>query len=147
MCAIIGCSNDCILVSRVALEVKTKVRANSSFFTGLTGHYTFKRVAYLKRNNDYPQTPTKLYNLLVNYKNYSANKRTAMQGGLEQVAFVADGKKLKTGKEFPHIKCFKCGKMGHYKSNCQEKKNKNEEEEVSQEEYQVIQAMTLMSQA
>jgi hypothetical protein len=60
------------------------------------------------------------YNLLVNYKNYSANtnKRNAAQGGLDQVAFITEGKRLKTGKECPHIKCFKCGEFRHYKSNC-----------------------------
>jgi hypothetical protein len=63
--------------------------------------------AYLKGNNDYPRTPTEAYNLLVNYRNYSANKRTAIQEGLVQVAFITDGKKLETGKEFPHMKCFK----------------------------------------
>jgi hypothetical protein len=57
------------------------------------------------------ENATESYNLLVNYKNYSSNKRTISQGGLEQVAFVTKGKKLKTGKEFPHIKCFKCGKI------------------------------------
>jgi hypothetical protein len=102
---------------------------------------------YLKGNNHYPHTPTKAYNLLVNYKNYSANKRTAVRGRLEQVAFVTDGKKLKTGKEFSHIECFKCGEMGHYKSDCQEKKNKNQGEDESQEVCQVIQATMLMVQA
>lgn len=59
-----------------------------------------------------------------------------MQGGLEQVAFVADGKKLKTGKEFPHIKCFKCGKYGHYKI-----------KEIGGETCQIIQVTTLMTGA
>jgi hypothetical protein len=100
--------------------------------------------AYLKGNNDYPTTPTESYNLLVNYKNYTSNKRTASQGGLEQVAFVTEGKKLKTGKEFPHIKGFKCGKFGHYKSDCAENDNSKE---VSLEVCQGIQATTLMTQA
>jgi hypothetical protein len=71
--------------------------------------------AYLKGNNNYPRTPTKAYNLLVNYRNYSANKRTAMQEGLDQVAL-----------------------MGHYKSDFQEKKSKDAEGEDSQEVCQFI---------
>ena len=54
--------------------------------------------AYLKGNNDYPTTPTESYNLLVNYKNYTSNKRTASQGGLEQVVFVTEGKKNNNNK-------------------------------------------------
>ena len=71
--------------------------------------------AYLKGNNNYPRTPTKAYNLLVNYRNYSANKRTAMQEGLDQVAL-----------------------MGHYKSDFQEKKSEDAEGEDSQEVCQFI---------
>jgi hypothetical protein len=102
--------------------------------------------AYLKRN-DYLRTPTKAYNLLVNYQNYSANKRTGTQEGLDQVAFITDENKLKTGKEFPHIKCFKGGKMGHYKSDCKEKKSKDAGGEVLQEVCQFIQATALMTKA
>jgi hypothetical protein len=49
------------------------------------------------------------------------------QSGLDQVAFVTESKKQKieNGKpldkdflKFPNIKCFKCGKYGHYKSDC-----------------------------
>jgi len=32
--------------------------------------------AHLKGNNDYPTSPTKAYNILVNYRNYNNNKRT-----------------------------------------------------------------------
>jgi len=55
---------------------------------------------FLKGHDDYPKNPTQAYNLLVKYKNYgNANKRTASQGGLDQVAFVRGGNYLK----FPHI--------------------------------------------
>jgi hypothetical protein len=48
---------------------------------------------FLKGHDDYPKTPTEVYNLLVNYRNYvTVNKRTAIQGGLDQVAFLTDGK-------------------------------------------------------
>jgi hypothetical protein len=87
---------------------------------------------FLEGHNDYPKTPTEAYNLLVKYRNHvTVNKRTANQSGLDQVAFVTEGKKLKgeggktndkpLGKDslkFPDIKCFKCGKYGHYKSVC-----------------------------
>jgi len=51
--------------------------------------------AFLKGNNDYPTTPTEAYDLLVNYQNYSSNKRPNTQGGLDQVAFITEGKRLK----------------------------------------------------
>jgi len=48
---------------------------------------------FLKGHDDYLKTPTEAYNLLVNYRNYvTVNKRTAIQGGLDQVAFLTDGK-------------------------------------------------------
>ena len=50
----------------------------------------------LKGHDDYPKMPTEAYNLLVNYRNYNnPQKRNAAQGGLDQVAFVADGKQTK----------------------------------------------------
>lgn len=56
---------------------------------------------YLKGHGDYPKTPTKAYNLLVNCKNsVTVTKRNASQGGLDQVAFVAN-EKLKTGWRLP----------------------------------------------
>jgi hypothetical protein len=100
---------------------------------------------YLMGNNNYPKTPTEAYNLLVNYKNYNTNKRT-IPGGLDQVACVAEGKRLKNNTEHPHIQCFKCKKYGHYKSNCPEtgttRTNTGEAEQV-----QVITATTLMTRA
>jgi hypothetical protein len=79
---------------------------------------------FLKGRDDYPKTPTDAYNLLVNYRNYiTVNKRTVTQGGLDQVAFVTDGKRQRTEGRFPHIKCFKCSEFGHYKSDCTKKTN------------------------
>jgi shikimate kinase len=43
---------------------------------------------FLKGHDDYPKTPTKAYNLLVNYRNHvTLNKRTANQSGSDQVFF------------------------------------------------------------
>jgi hypothetical protein len=95
--------------------------------------------AYLKGNNDYPETPTEAYNLLVNYKSYNTNKRTIQPGGLDQVAFVPEGKRQKGDGEYPNIQCFKCKKMGHYKSDCPEK--------GKTEQAQVVTATTLMTRA
>ena len=62
---------------------------------------------FLKGHDDYPKTPTEAYSLLVNYRNYiTVKKRNVQQGGLEQVAFVTDGKRQRTDGEenkFPHI--------------------------------------------
>jgi len=52
--------------------------------------------AFLKGNNDYPKTPTEAYNLLVNYRQYNNPNKRSIPGGLDQVAFVKDGKHVKT---------------------------------------------------
>jgi hypothetical protein len=102
--------------------------------------------SYLKENNDYPRTPTEAYNLLVNHKNYNSGERNLSQTeGLDQVAFVMEGIRIKSDGNFPHIKCFKCNKYGHYKSNCPEKEGDEEREELESEVCQVITAMTLMT--
>jgi len=74
---------------------------------------------FLKGHDDYPKTPMEAYNLLVNYRNHvTVNKRNLSQSGLDQVAFITDGKKQETEDvkpldkdflKFSNIKCFKCG--------------------------------------
>ena len=55
---------------------------------------------FLKGHDDYPKTPMEAYNLLVDYRKYvTVNKRTALQGGLDQVAFLTDGKKSKANED------------------------------------------------
>ncbi len=104
--------------------------------------------SFLKGNNDYPNTPPEAYNLLVNYKNFNLHKRGAPEEGLDQVAFMTEGKKLKPNGNFLHIKCYKCGKFGHYKSDCKEKKNQEKEGEAKTTEFcQVITVTALMTQA
>ena len=64
----------------------------------------------------------------MNYRNYiTVNKRTAAQGGLDQLAFVTEGKRQRSKGRFPHIKCFKCGEFGHYKSDCKKQSAENSE--------------------
>jgi hypothetical protein len=93
---------------------------------------------FLKGHDDYPKTPTDAYNLLVNYHNYiTVNKRTVTQGGLDQVAFVTDGKRQRVEGRFPHIKCFKFSEFGHYKSDCAKKVTNGENNEGSMEPVQV----------
>jgi hypothetical protein len=93
---------------------------------------------FLKGHDDYPKTPTNAYNLLVKYRNYiTMNKRTVTQGGLDQVAFVTDGKRQRLECRFPHIKCFKCGEFSRYKSDSAKKVTNGENNEGSTEPVQV----------
>jgi hypothetical protein len=77
----------------------------------------------------------------VNYRSYNNNKRPAGQGGgLDHVAFLTEGKRYKhendESRYFPHIKCFKCNQMGHYKSDCPIAKTKKAGEGTAERQEQ-----------
>jgi hypothetical protein len=95
--------------------------------------------SFLKGNNDYPTTPTEAYNLLVNYRKYNNNKRHT-PGGLEQVAFVAKGKRTRVEGDHSHITCFKCKRKGDYKSDCPKLKG---QQATSNNEDTLVTATTL----
>jgi len=109
---------------------------------------------FLKGHDNYPKTPTEAYNLLVNYRNYvTVNKRNISQGGLDQVAFITEGKRQKVDKnfkidkdflKFPNIKCFKCGQFGHYKSDYPEEKRTSTEDTDAEGESDVQSALMTM---
>ena len=102
---------------------------------------------FVKGNNDYPETPTEAYNLLVNYRSYNNQKRPINQGGLDHVAFLTEGKRQRgEGNEsryFPHIKCFKCNQMGHYKSDCPSGKKSKDDNNSSGETQEPAVTLTM----
>jgi hypothetical protein len=99
---------------------------------------------FLKGNNDYPKTPVEAYNLLVNYRHYNNNnKRTNIQGGLDQVAFVTEGKRTRGHGDYSHITCFKCNKKGHYKSDCPEVRTGTGNNQQQSQDATLVTATTL----
>lgn len=79
-------------------------------------------------NNNYLKKETKVYNLLLNYKNYTDNhrKKTGPDGGMDQVAFFKARKREQDEEETEEnpkkdrseLMGFNCLQYGCYKSEC-----------------------------
>jgi hypothetical protein len=108
--------------------------------------------SYLKGVDEYPpKTMTAAYSLLTNWKQDTWNLSRLVNAGMGGVAFTkvggdgvdddaeADGTTLATGgerqratraaKDKSHIKCFRCGMMGHCASECTVEESEEKQDE------------------
>jgi hypothetical protein len=76
--------------------------------------------SFLNRTDTFPRTITAVYNLLVNWKeDPSKQPQGVVSNG---IAFTNDGMALaqpaRAKKDIATIKCYNCGELGHYFSDC-----------------------------
>ena len=91
----------------------------------------------LQGNNYYPKMLAEAYNTLSRWGMHG----TAVSRGLDSGDGIAFVNKSKDGKGKKKVKCFNCGKEGHYANQC-DKTNGEEESEAEDERNQGMAACT-----
>jgi hypothetical protein len=78
----------------------------------------------VQKDNKWPKTLVKAYNLIVHWKQDPKNLMQVLGSTSDGVSFanIGDDKKQ---EEHPHITCFNCGKKGHYASSCAEERQES----------------------